>query len=99
MAKGTRFPEETKRDIAERYSNGEDAAELSERFGVSQYTVKDYASKYGKGRKRGVKRKVTVQSVRQPKENSRVSDAEKQALREEIQRLRELLLDEILRNR
>lgn len=105
MAKGTRLPEETKRDIAERYSKIESPEELTElatRFGISEYTVREYASQYGKKRKRGgVRRKATVQPEKKPKENTRVSpfEAENSGLREEVQRLRNLLLDEILRNK
>lgn len=75
MAKGTRLPEETKRDVADRLHNGENPAELAERFGISEFTVKEYGRMYGKAKKSRVKRKVTVQPVQKiPKENTGVSN-------------------------
>lgn len=100
MAKGTRLPEETKRDIADRYSNGEDVGELAERFGISQYTVRDYAKEFGKKRKRGgVKRKITVPSVRQePKENTRVSDGMIADLKKQVEFWKDAFLTEFQKN-
>lgn len=99
MAKGTRLPIETKKDIAERYHNGEDVNELSERFGVSVYTVRDYAGQFGKGKRRArVKRKVTVQPAQKPKENTRVSDGMIADLRKQVEFWKDAFLTEFQKN-
>lgn len=101
MAKGTRLPEATKVDIAERYQSGgktkQEVKELAERFGISPSTVMDYASRFGKPKKARVKRKVTVQKT--PKENTRVSDEMITGLKKQIEFWKDAFLTEFQKNR
>jgi transposase-like protein len=103
MAKGTRLPEETKIDIAERFHRGEDINDLAQRFGISPFTVREYGGKYDKGNKRArVRRKVTVQPVqKKAKENTRVSgnQAEMEALKREAEFWKDAFLTEFQKNR
>lgn len=96
MAKRKRLEEGVKWLIANRLHGGEEPDALASEYDIAVSTVKDYGKKFPQKRK--VKRKVMTEK---PKENTRVSpyEAENQGLREENQRLRNLLLDEILRNR
>lgn len=89
MAK--RLPEITKSVIASRLGNGEEASALAKEFGVSEFSVKEWGREF-KPKKRRVKRKIDTS-------NNKGLEAENKGLREEVQRLRGLLLDEILRNR
>jgi transposase len=73
MAKGQKFSEEFKTGVAKRLWDGESAQTVSEELGVHYTTVLDWKSKFKPKRK--VKRRVAVQ---QPKENTRVSDLERQ---------------------
>jgi transposase len=73
MAKGQKFSDEYKMGIAKRLWDGENAQTVSEELGVHYTTVLDWKSKFKPKRK--VKRRVIP---RQPTENTRVSDLEKQ---------------------
>jgi transposase-like protein len=93
MAKGKRLPLEKKVELADRLNKGESVADLANEYGVSEFSVREWGRDY--------KPKRTVRRAIKPKENTGVSpiEAESKGLREENQRLRNLLLDEILRNR
>lgn len=101
MPRGKSFSDAVKQDVADRINGAEDKKSetraIVNELGISAYTAGDWARQFRK-KTRKVKRKVMVS---QPKENTRVSvlEAENKGLRETIDRLRGLLLDEILRNK
>lgn len=81
MAKRTRHQEYTKRIIAERFLKGGDPDELATEYNIAASTVKDYAKQFPLKKK--VKRRVMV---KEPKENTRVSELEKKVAELTIER-------------
>jgi hypothetical protein len=90
-----RLPEATKMVVANRLHNGEEADFLATEYGIAKSTVIDIGRKYKSKPK--VKRKVSSPATGNSQKNP--FEAENKGLREENQRLRNLLLDEILKNK
>jgi transposase-like protein len=99
MPRGKFTPEETKIIIANRVNQGENVEEIAKDFGVSKSSIEKWSRKYKSKQRSSVKKRVIPKET--PKEASRANplEAENRGLREENQRLRNLLLDEILRNK
>lgn len=91
MARGKRLSEEVKRTIAMRVHNGDSKEELAKEFGVSEYTITDYARKFKSPRR--VMRKTATKPAKQ---NTRVSQpqSEIEYLKGEVEFWKNAFIDE-----